>query len=179
VTDPQDPGWRTLTTRGSPPLARLRLSFTIFVLALLGYLVFLSFATDFEDPWRAELERDWTLWILVAGVAASLVGVGWARGRPPSATTLQALSGSYATRFFVGIALAESAALLGFILVFVANRLWPYLVGLVVSLAGFAMMAPTGRNIERDEEHLRAAGAPVSLWDALTQPPHRSARGAP
>jgi hypothetical protein len=52
-------------------------------------------------------------------------------------------------------------------------------VGLAVSLVGFALMAPTARNINRDEERLRAVGSPVSLWDALTGPPDLSPSGNP
>jgi hypothetical protein len=41
------------------------------------------------------------------------------------------------------------------------------------------MIAPTARNIERDEERLRTAGSLVSLWDALTEPPDRGEPGTP
>jgi F0F1-type ATP synthase membrane subunit c/vacuolar-type H+-ATPase subunit K len=152
---------------------------SVFVVTLASFLVTVFFLTDPADRWRADLEQDWALWILVAGAAASLLGVGWARGRPLSGTTPQALLGSYNTRFWVGMAFAESAALIGFIVVFVTKRMWPYLAGLAVSLAGFAMIAPTARSIGRDEGRLRAAGSPVSLWDALTLPPDRSPSGTP
>jgi hypothetical protein len=111
----------------------------------------------------------------VAGVAASLLGVGWARGRPLSGTTTRAPFVSYNKRSFIGFAFAELPTLLGFVIALATSRLWPCLVGLAASLAEFAMLAPTRLSIDRDEERLLAAGSPVSLWDAVTRPPDPSA----
>jgi hypothetical protein len=179
VTDPRDPGWRLFGSKRSAPLVQLRFLFTTVVLAIALFPVALSFMIDPEDQWDRDLEPAWTLWTLVGGVAASLLGVGWARGRPLSGTTARALFLSYNKRFFIGVAFAELPTLLGFVVAFVTSRLWPCVVGLAVSLVGFAMMAPTARNIHRDEERVQAVGSPVSLWDALTLPPDRSASGTP
>ena len=180
MTDARDQGWRFLfATNRSPPLTQLRVVFTAVVLGAVPFLFLLSLVIDPEDQWRGELEPDWTLWILFAVVAAALLSVGWARDRRLSGTTTQALARSYITRFFVGIGLADSSALLGVAIAFATSRVWPYLVGLAASLTGFAMMAPTARSIQRDEERLRARGSPVSLWDALTRPPDPSASRNP
>jgi F0F1-type ATP synthase membrane subunit c/vacuolar-type H+-ATPase subunit K len=157
----------------------LRVFFSAVVLSAVPYFFLLSLLIDPEDQWRGELEPDWTLWILFAVAAAALLGVRWARGRRLSGTTALALARSYTTRFFVGIGLADSSALLGVVIALAMSRLWPYLAGQAASLVGFAMMAPTARNIERDEERLRAEGSPVTVWDALTQPPDGCAPGTP
>ena len=179
MTDARDPGWRLVGTTDAAPLVRLRFLFTAFLLSPVTFLLALWFLIEPEDQWRGDLAPDWALWILSAVTGASLLGAGWARGRALSGTTAEALYRSYYTRFLLGIALAESAALLGVVIAFATNRLWPYLVCLAASLAGFAMMAPTARNIHRDEERLQAVGSPVSVWDALTLPPDRSASGTP
>jgi F0F1-type ATP synthase membrane subunit c/vacuolar-type H+-ATPase subunit K len=177
VSHPRNPGWRPFATTKSAPLVQLRFLFANFVLALVVFLVFLSFVIDPQDQRRGDPEPDWALRVQVAGLATSLLGAGWARGRSLSGTTSRALASSYTRRFFIGIGFADSAALLGVVIAFVTNRLWPYFVGLAVSLVGFALMAPTARNIERDEERLRAAGSSVSLWDGLTRPPDPSVSG--
>jgi hypothetical protein len=103
-------------------LARLRFLFTITVLAIALFPVVLLFMIDAEDRWGRDLEPAWTVWILVAGVAASLLGEGWTWGRPLSGTTARALFLSYNERFFVGIAFAELATLLGFVIAFATSR---------------------------------------------------------
>jgi F0F1-type ATP synthase membrane subunit c/vacuolar-type H+-ATPase subunit K len=176
VSDPRDPGWRFFGTTGAgtPPLVDLRRIFTFFVGGVVALFAVFSSLIDPDDRWRADLEPDWALWILYAVSAAALLGAGRARSRPLSAAASRALLDSYRGRFITGMAFGESPALLGVIIAFFTNRLWPALIGMVVSLVGFAMMAPTARNIDRDEERLRAAGSPVSLWDALTRPPDAS-----
>jgi hypothetical protein len=176
---PRDPGWRLFGSNRSAPVVQLRSLLTITVLAIAFFPVALSLMIDPEHQSGRDFEPAWTLWPLVAGVAASLLGVGWARGRLLSGTTARALFVSYNRRFFIGFAFAELPTLLGFVVAFVTSRLWPCVVGLAVSLVGFAMMAPTARNIHRDEERVQAVGSPVSLWDALTLPPDRSASGTP
>lgn len=177
MTDARDPGWRLVGTTDAPPLVRLRFLFTAFLLSPVTFLLALWFLIEPGDQWRGDLAPDWALWIPFAVSGASLLGAGWARGRALSGTTAEALYRSYNTRFLLGVALAEFAALLGVVIAFATSRLWPYLVCLAASLVGFALMAPTARNIERDEERLRAAGSPMSLWDALTRPPDPSVSG--
>jgi hypothetical protein len=64
--------------------------------------------------------------------------------------------------------LAESAALFGFVGVFIGGSLWIYLVGLAFAVVAFWMIAPTRLDIERKQREITAAGSPLSLLDALT-----------
>jgi hypothetical protein len=83
------------------------------------------------------------------------------------------LAASYNTRFFVRMALAESVALLGFAGFIVTGHGWLYPLGLAFTAVGFYWLAPTARNLARDQEELNKAGCSESLVAALrtTRPP--------
>lgn len=78
-----------------------------------------------------------------------------------------ALASSYRTRFFLRIAFSEAAALVGFAAFVVAGSPWLYLLGAAFAAVGYTVAAPSRRNLERDEEQLRAAGCGRSLTRVL------------
>jgi hypothetical protein len=73
--------------------------------------------------------------------------------------------------FFIGVGVAEASALCGFAGVLLGGSRWIYLVGLAFGLVGLWMIAPTRSNIERRQREITAAGAPLSLLDALISVP--------
>ena len=89
-------------------------------------------------------------------------------GRRPLATTsLEALGASWGTRFFIGLGFAEVPALIGLSLTLPTEALWIYLIGMVFSLIGFWRVAPSRRNLGRDQEELLLAGSSLDLTQAL------------
>ena len=103
--------------------------------------------------------------------------------RPLDCTSDASLAASYRTRFFVLVACAESSALAGFALAFVAGALWLYYLGAAFAVVGFAHAAPTVRQVRRDQERLGDQGCRRSLVQhallgsvSLTMP--RSGRGS-
>jgi hypothetical protein len=140
---------------------------------LLGFLVSLFlfvFAMSFIAPWDGGDER-WVPWAVAALGVYSVAAMAWIRRRPLVTGSPEALAGSYRARFFIGVGLAQSAALFGLAGVFIGGSLWIYLVGLAFGLVGFRMIAPTRLDIERRQREITAAGSPISLLDALTADP--------
>lgn len=88
--------------------------------------------------------------------------------RPLDCADPQALLASYRTRFFLRIAFADAAALVGFVGFFLSDAWWLYPLGGVFATIGFARLAPTRRNLERDEEALHLTGCGESLLHVLT-----------
>ena len=75
---------------------------------------------------------------------------------------------SYHSRFFARVAWAEAPALLafgGFLVL--GGEPWVYLIGLMASLAGFALAAPTPASLRRDQEQLDASGKTLNLLESL------------
>lgn len=92
------------------------------------------------------------------------VGVPGLEGRDRAA-----LLESYRRRLFVRVAWSEAPALLafgGFLLL--GGQAWVYGIGLLASLTGLALAAPTRRSAHRDQEQLDEAGSSVDVWNALT-----------
>jgi hypothetical protein len=76
----------------------------------------------------------------------------------------------------LGIGLAESAALVGFAVVFFTGERWLYFEGLAFALVGLGLIAPTRGNLERRQQQITAQGSPLSLIEALrNSPPGRTA----
>jgi F0F1-type ATP synthase membrane subunit c/vacuolar-type H+-ATPase subunit K len=147
-------------------LVALRTVFLSIVVALFLFLLSLSFL----GRWDGGDER-WVPWTVVALGICSLAGMSWVRRRPLVTGSPEALASSYRTRFFMGIGVAESAALFGFAGVFIGCSLWIYLIGLVFALVGLWMIAPSRLDIERRQTEITAAGSPLSLLDALIAVP--------
>jgi hypothetical protein len=186
VTNHEDPGWwpslrglwwyaipfvgsvmRVRARRGGTNgLIVLRRMFLGLIVPLFLFLVALSFI----EPWDGGDER-WVPWaVLIIGIV-SLAWVARIRRRRLSTTSLEALARSYRALFFIGLGVAEGAALWGFAGVFLGGSLWIYLVGLAFALVGLWMIAPTRLDIERRQSEITAAGSPLSLLDALISVP--------
>jgi hypothetical protein len=87
--------------------------------------------------------------------------------RPLDCTTDAALVTGYRTRFFLRIAIAEAAALLGFVGALVAGEAWIYALGAAFTAVGFARLAPSRRNLDREQEALNLQGCGRSLLSLL------------
>lgn len=87
--------------------------------------------------------------------------------RPLDCSSPDSLRLTYQTRFFLRVAIAEAAALIGFAGVFVSGAWWPYLVGVLFALAGFIRAAPTELSLSRDQEDLASGGCALQLRDVL------------
>jgi F0F1-type ATP synthase membrane subunit c/vacuolar-type H+-ATPase subunit K len=159
---------RAFDPSSAPPITMLRGILLTVVSALPLLLAVLVFALP------AELggTEDPAVWVLLgAGTAAAIGGGLFARRRVPTCGGPTEMAGEFRATFFVGVAMAESAALLGFVASFLVSAIWPFVVGLVPSAIGFTLFAPTRARIAANEQQLRAAGCPHSLADALYQPP--------
>ena len=149
-------------------LQMLRLLFTSFAMALffIGVVVVvLSSGTSAAEATS------------VGPIATSVVGCGMFSlfiprfvERPLDCSSPQALVVSYRTRFFLRIAFADAAALVGFVGFFLADAWWLYPLGVAFALVGFARLAPTRANLARDQEELNLAGCGHSLVHVLTAP---------
>jgi F0F1-type ATP synthase membrane subunit c/vacuolar-type H+-ATPase subunit K len=155
-------GWRKETNG----LVGLRSTFLGLLVSLFLFLLAMSFVSR----WDGGVEG-WVPWAVAAVGVIALAQIAWVRRRPLATGSLEALAGSYRASFFLGVGFAESAALFGFVGVFIGGSLWIYLVGLAFAVVGFWMIAPTRVDIERKQREITAAGSPFSLLDALTTVP--------
>ncbi|HVV37712.1 MAG TPA: hypothetical protein VHC63_13965 [Acidimicrobiales bacterium] len=89
------------------------------------------------------------------------------RGAALDGTNASTLAASYRTRFFLRLAFAEAAALLGFVAFFVANVWWVYPASLVSTFIGFARLAPTKAHLAADQRELQARGCTLTVTRAL------------
>ena len=93
--------------------------------------------------------------------------------RPLGTVNLEQLRASYMQLFFVGYALAQAPALIGFVATFETRRLWVYFLGVALALPGMFLIAPTSGNIAKRQRKLREGGSSLSLLEALSTPPGR------
>lgn len=77
------------------------------------------------------------------------------------------LAASYRTRFFLRLAFAESAALVGFVAFLLTGNGLMYPLGLAFSLAACPSFLPTAGRLEREQEELTDNGCARSLVAAL------------
>jgi hypothetical protein len=115
-------------------------------------------------------------WALVGiGAVAGVAGTAWVGRQQLVCGPPESLANQYRTRLFVGIALAQFPALLGFVAAFLVDDAWPALVGLVPSLVGFGRIFPTAGRIAAHDRALQSSGCPHTLsagWEG-------TAAGAP
>jgi hypothetical protein len=79
--------------------------------------------------------------------------------------------GAYRAVFFVRWALSDAAAILAFVMFFLAgDHLWIYLIGMVIGLIGMLRIAPTKRAIDEWDGRHRGTVARPSLGRLLTEP---------
>jgi len=150
-------------------LTLLRAFLIKFVSTLFLFLVVLLFL----DPEKGE-SAGWFPYLLIAIGLIELAFIRWARGRPLVTESVEKLAGVYRGSFFIGVGMAYSAALFGFVCFFINGRLWLYLVGMAFSLIGLTWIAPTRQDIERRQGQIEAQGTSLSLGKALMEVPLRS-----
>ncbi len=181
--DYEDPGWLPSLRYAIPfvspflmhsprfrdrtnPLVSMRGIILSHVVSLFALLIPLLFVAG-----GLERHRSAAFALLIIGDAAlAAAGVSQVRRRPFDTRSETDLAAQYRGLLFIGIGLVESIALVGFVGVFVTGHLWTYLLGMALSLAGFAAIAPTRRDIERRQARLDEAGTALSLGRALTEP---------
>lgn len=149
---------------GRPPISLLRSIFIVFAEALVLFLVVLAFILPLQDTAQAV---DPVVYAVLAMALAGPLGGMWTRRRRLQCGDRDDLAQQYASLFFVGVALSESAALFGFVASFLAGGYWPYLVGLALAAVGFWLIAPTRADVRRRQEHLTTSGCATSLSQAL------------
>ena len=144
-------------------------TFRIMFLAVVGVLVLVGNAVLliwYVADAAPEPNRLVTAGVVLAGLAS----LGLPRLLDPGVdcSSDDALVASFRTRFVVRIAIAESAALVGFASFLATGEPWHYPLGAAFTAIGLARVAPTDANLARLEERLRLDGCPVSLVDVLT-----------
>jgi hypothetical protein len=186
----EDPGWRPALRAGwwavvpildlfarrhiertsANQLIALRAQFFYAVLPLFLFLAILPFAASSSGSGKV----DWFTFLVAGCGVLSLVNIRWLRRRPLMTNTTQTLAASYRAVLFIGVGSANSAALFGFVGVFIGGSFWLYLLGLAFALPGLALIAPTRADIERRQREIEAQGSSLSLLDALIDiPPPR------
>lgn len=149
---------------GRPPILLLRAIFLVVVQALALLFVVLALVLPLRDPAQ---ELSPVVYGVLAVALVGPLGGAWSRKRRLECGDLDHLAQQYAAVFFIGVALSESAALFGFVASFLAGGYWPYLVGVALSLVGFALIAPTKTDVARRAYHLTTTGCATSLREAL------------
>ncbi|HET9610351.1 MAG TPA: hypothetical protein VFP06_12135 [Acidimicrobiales bacterium] len=146
-------------------LVALRTTFVAFATALFGVGAVALFLASGPDP---ESALDPLTGTITAGVVGAVqVTLSWTlRGRL-ACDSPDALAASYRSRFLLRIALANAAALTGFVFVNLTGSAMPYAVGLAWATAGFGRVAPTAGNLERCQIELGLRGCPHRLVDVL------------
>jgi hypothetical protein len=155
----QDPGWIPAVrgyfrvARVSDGLVALRAVFLNLTVAALLVLFVLTFVIeDTGDPSPALLAL-----IVVLGATGAIAArfISQRRLDPQSET---GSAHSYRTHFFLAFAINEASLLLAFVLCFIEQGTWPYLVELPIFLIGMAAIAPGKHNLERIERGLMSRG---------------------
>jgi peptidoglycan/LPS O-acetylase OafA/YrhL len=147
-----------------PAVLTVRTIFVVIVQALVLLLVVVAVVLPLHDP---AVDPSPVAYAVLAAALLGPVGALWARSRRLDCGDPDHLAQQYVTTFFIGVALAESAALFGFVASFVSGSYWPYLAGVALSLIGFGLIAPTKSEIVRRDRQLMMAGCATSLQEAL------------
>jgi F0F1-type ATP synthase membrane subunit c/vacuolar-type H+-ATPase subunit K len=151
---------------GASSLVVLRQVFVSFCTVVVLFAVVVAMVAR---PAAGETSRDvgtWTAVVVLVG-AVALTATRMISARRLDTTDATTLGNAFRTRFFLGLATAESVALVGFVGAFLALSPAVYLLAAVMTLVGFALIAPTRVHLEREDEALRAAGSTISLYEAL------------
>jgi hypothetical protein len=176
----EDPGWftksmlwalvpgfgiqRAMASPDGSALLLLRAMFTSVVMTLVAFGVVLALIAGGMEP-------DGTSTSVVAAGVAMIGALSLVLPRvveqPLDCSSEGALVGGYRTRFFLRVAFAEAAALAGFVGAFLTGEAWMYLVGMPFTAVGFVRLAPTTRNIDRDQDALNQQGCGLSLMHLM------------
>jgi hypothetical protein len=179
VTTPdptRDPGWGGVggfflmlvpvlgskRSAGMDPLLVLRRLFGAFCTAIV--LIFVALLFMDLNARGANLSEPAAV-AITAIVGAVLLTASWTFAR--RALDCSALASSYRSRWFLQIAFAEAAALIGFVLAFVAGTIWTYPVGAIFTAIGFFLAAPTRAHLAQEQRRLHSAGCSGNLGAAL------------
>ncbi len=150
------------------PLVALRTLFLTFCAAIVAIgvvVVTLGDLTTGSEPTGLSIAI-----VVVFGGACLLAQHFLAK--PLDCTSAQSLASTYRTRFFLRMAFAESAALVGFVVDIALGPWWVYFIAVIFTAVGFALLAPTRRHLEQDQEALSRNGCMRSLMSALRTPPN-------
>jgi hypothetical protein len=119
---------------------------------------------------------------LLAGVVIALGVAGQVLVRlvdpQLNGATDASLTATYRQRFFLWVGVGEAPAFLGLLAAVATDRFWLYLVGCVFAVLSYVHIAPTARNLARDQARLDQNGTPRSLVSALGAMPTRTSRHA-
>jgi hypothetical protein len=143
---------------------------SVFV-AFCGAIVLFALVLAFLNPPAPDLGT--SVWVAVGLVVYGLGAIFVVTPRierPLACDSDVVLGGTYRTRFFVRIAVAESVALFGFVAVFMVGPAWLYYIAGAVTLVGFARYAPSAGNLIRDQAELLSRGCERPLIGALRRP---------
>jgi len=183
----EDPGWRpvframgrqwlsfgmssrrrTREVRSGGMLVPIRL---IVLGVVMAVLLFVQMLTFIESRLAPDAGRAWVSWAVLAVGLIFVAALGVIRARPLDASSGERLLTTYKASLFIEIGLAEAPALLGLAVSLLVRARLPYLAGLGPSLAGFALLAPTRRDIERRQQQVDEQGSTLSLGRLLTTP---------
>lgn len=108
--------------------------------------------------------------VLVAGCVGLLLVVLRVRGRPLRPAEPVAVARRYRSRFLVCMSLAEAAALLAAAVAWLTGHAAFYAIGWGSAVAGFALVAPSARDIAARQRQLAGAGFHGQLSAALRRP---------
>lgn len=171
----QDPGWKPALEYAMPGAARGPQSagaITVFrglFLALVGAPLVMLFvmALVFEEVGAPDPPL---AGVVVAIGLAGIAAASWTRRRPLEGNDEAEVTASYRTLFLLGFALAETPLLVSFVLAFVTDELWPFLMALPLYYLAMALVAPSRSNLDKRDEQLRGRGSTISLRRALNEP---------
>lgn len=154
------------------PLLALRTMFVMFAtsLALVGVAVVVLAVFGGLDA-SVEATGAMVGGVVVAGALCLVAATRF--GRLDCANE-EALGNTYRTRFFLRVAFAETASLLGFVGFVLTDQPFVYFVGAAFTALALAAIAPTGGNLAREQQRLVAGGCGLSLVDAIRRPPPAS-----
>jgi hypothetical protein len=173
VNGVEDPGWGAVFRAAFPyrDVDGLTVIRTPFIAALLPFVASLPFVIDGEGDAGI---------VPLTVVGTGLIGhfaIGFLGRRPLATGSPEALADSWRTRFFLEVDFAEFPGLAGVAGAIISDAFWVYPVGLAFALVGLWRIAPSRRNVTRDQAAIRLAGSSLDLVGALiTMGPFGSAR---
>jgi hypothetical protein len=174
----EDPGWRRAvfsqlfpigSRKGARTLDGLTVARVLFVAlcqaAFAGGLILVIITRHVGHPTLVPV-------VLIVGLALGGIGAANRQGETElTTTTLEELGTSYRTRFFKAFIANEIPLLVALVTAMVRQELWPYFIELPFFIVGMTIIAPSKKNIARDQEELAASGSRLSLRGALMAPP--------
>ena len=151
---------------GSDPLVLLRKVFIVFCVSIAGVTVVvlvLGDVSEGREPVAVSVG-------VVGGYGIVSLFAPRLINRPLDCSSGPALVVSYRTRFFLGAAVANAAAMVGLVISTSLGPWWVYFVGAGFTVIGLARIAPSRGHLEADELELRSAGCSLSLIRSLRVP---------